>query len=678
MARKSKKKSAAATKVDSPNLKAASEPGLATASPVVTPWYQSVRAQALLFFAFAFVLYGNTLGHDFTVDDAIVITDNSLVQQGVAGIPDIFSYDTFYGFFEDESKANLVAGGRYRPLTLALFAVEQQVSAGPFISHLFNVIWYGGLLALLVFFVHDLLKERSFPWWLAPLIVGLFAAHPIHTEAVANIKGRDEITALFFAVAAAWLVWKSAVNQHWKGSVAGAVCLGIACLAKETAFTFLAVLPVTVLLFPPKSKVGPGQPAGLNWQGLKYCAPALAAALIYLGVRSSILPAGTDAPILELMNNPFVEWTGTVWREVPGQMRVATGFYTLLLYLKLSFLPVGLVHDYYPTSIALQRFSDLGPWLGLLLHVAIGGFALVKARTHRLLALGVVIYLAGISVASNILFPVGTLMSERFLFFPSLGWALAVGYLIFLLSKKVGASAAYLGVGVVVIFSVLTILRNPDWKDNYTLFTTDVKTQPNSAKLLNAAGGARVDKYQSYAEAARPGQVQLLKDAIVDLDRAIEIHPTYRNAFLIRGNAKLLQEQFDPAIADYEAALELSPNYQPAEDNLFIALKGAGRKAGEERGDIKGAFAYLRKAEAMRPLDYEVLRLLGVASGVSGNGEEALAYFKKAASIRPNDADAVWNYGMALHNSGLTDEGQVQFQKAKQIRPSIVQERGAQ
>jgi hypothetical protein len=46
-----------------------------------------------------FVLYANTLAHDFTLDDAIVIADNEFTQKGFAELGDIFSKDTFYGFF---------------------------------------------------------------------------------------------------------------------------------------------------------------------------------------------------------------------------------------------------------------------------------------------------------------------------------------------------------------------------------------------------------------------------------------------------------------------------------------------------------------------------------------------------------------------------------------------------
>ena len=85
-----------------------------------------------------FLTYANTLGHQYVLDDAILITDNSLTQKGVAGISEIFKHDTFYGFFKTDGKANLVSGGRYRPLSQVLFAIEHSAFGtksflGPFI-----------------------------------------------------------------------------------------------------------------------------------------------------------------------------------------------------------------------------------------------------------------------------------------------------------------------------------------------------------------------------------------------------------------------------------------------------------------------------------------------------------------------------------------------------------------
>ena len=89
-------------------------------------WFTNNSLHCLLIMVLSFVLYANTLTHDYTQDDAIVITDNEFTEKGFSGIPDILRYDTFRGFFKEAGIAQLVSGGRYRPLTLVLFAVEVQ------------------------------------------------------------------------------------------------------------------------------------------------------------------------------------------------------------------------------------------------------------------------------------------------------------------------------------------------------------------------------------------------------------------------------------------------------------------------------------------------------------------------------------------------------------------------
>jgi hypothetical protein len=78
-------------------------------------FWQNSRLHAYIIFAICFGLYANTLAHDFNQDDSIVITDNMFTTQGISGFGGILGNDTFYGFFKEEGKAALVAGGRYRP-----------------------------------------------------------------------------------------------------------------------------------------------------------------------------------------------------------------------------------------------------------------------------------------------------------------------------------------------------------------------------------------------------------------------------------------------------------------------------------------------------------------------------------------------------------------------------------
>jgi hypothetical protein len=48
----------------------------------------------------AFLLYANTLGHDYTVDDTTVIKNNKFTTQGIAGLDEIFSSSYRAGFWD--------------------------------------------------------------------------------------------------------------------------------------------------------------------------------------------------------------------------------------------------------------------------------------------------------------------------------------------------------------------------------------------------------------------------------------------------------------------------------------------------------------------------------------------------------------------------------------------------
>ena len=165
-----------------------------------------------------------------------------------------------------QEEKKLVAGGRYRPLSLISFATEIEFfgkniknDAGkvvykenPFVSHLGNIILY-----LLTTYLLYLILAKLFPpdenkkWYLSfPFIASLlFLAHPLHTEAVANIKGRDEIMTLLGSLGALWFTLKYLDTKKAKFLVYSSLSLFLGLLSKENAITFLAIIPITVYYF---------------------------------------------------------------------------------------------------------------------------------------------------------------------------------------------------------------------------------------------------------------------------------------------------------------------------------------------------------------------------------------------------------------------------------------------
>ncbi len=618
----------------------------------------------------SFLLYANTLNHDYTQDDAIVIYDNMYTTQGLKGVGGLLKYDTFKGFFKVEGKDKLVSGGRYRPLTPVMFALGWQLFSrekkdekgnvmkdgkgnvlyqATFIGHLFNIIYYGLTGIVLYLLLLKLLEPRygqDFAYFVALVSTLLFIAHPIHAEAVANIKGRDEIITLLGSLAAAYFCLRAYQKDNMNSALLGGVIFFLALLSKENAITFLAVVPLMFWFFT-KASIG---------EIVKFSAPLLGATIVFLTIRFSILGLDFGAKSMELMNNPYLKIVNNQWVDFSFGEKLATIFYTLGMYVKLLIFPHPLTHDYYPRHVGIMTWSNWQSILSLVLYLGIGVFAIIGLRKKDIISFGILFFIATLSIVSNLFFPVGTNMSERFMFMPSVGFCLILAVLAYrwafknednrtknLSSNMLGLAMAAIAV-VVLLFSIKTFTRNAVWENNYTLFTSDIKTSGNSAKLLNAVGAEMSKKAnRNPNEVVKKAELQ---EALGYLNKAIEIHPTYKNTYLQLGNVNNYLKNFDKAIEYYEQVLRYDANDQNGTNNLGITYREGGKYYGEQ-GNVQKAIQYLTKARELRGDEYEVIRLLGVANGISGNHQKAIEYFTLATQVEPQNADAFWNLGNA-------------------------------
>jgi protein O-mannosyl-transferase len=663
-----------------------------------------LRSYSWGLFALGVLIYANTLFHNYTLDDAIVIYDNEFTTKGLAGIPMLLKYDTFRGFFKVEGKEQLVAGGRYRPLTPVMYAAGVQFfspkkrdnvgqvvkdkdgdtvfdpmeggarNAVKFVGHLVNVLLYGLTGVVLFWLLLRLLSGTADNWnpkgyaaivALAATLV--FVVHPLHTEVVANVKGRDELVSLLGSLAALLVSLRAFYEKKPMLNVAAAGLFFLALLSKENAITFLAVVPLSYYFFT-KAKAG---------KILLQSLPFLAAAAIFLLLRGNVLgwTMGGELP-RELMNNPFLKLAGDQYVNFTGAEKFATIFYTLGKYVQLLLFPVALSHDYYPRAVDIMSFGDWRVILSLMLYLGMGVYALIRLPEKDPVSFGILFYLSTLSIASNIVFPIGTNMSERFVYMPSVGFSLVVAVLFHRLTAgKKGLAKPAIAAGAVVLLLLAgrSFVRNFVWKDNFSLFTTDVKTVPGSAKLQNSAGGELIAQAVKPENAAR--KTAMLQEAVQHLTEAVRIHPGYKNAFLLLGNAHNYLQEYELSIQYFEQALRLDPNYEEARNNLGITCRDAGRYYGEQKGDVAKALQYLERAYQLRPGEYETLRLLGVAYGIGGQGAKAVDFFTKALAAEPQNADAFLNLGTAWYNVGEMDKANENFQKAKAINPNIGEER---
>lgn len=658
----------------------------------------------IIIFAFAFIIYANTLGHQYALDDKMTYWKNEFVQNGAGGIKDILTYDTMAGMFGKDSKE--LEGGRYRPLSLVTFALEVElfgkettdVSAkAPFkgcpgVSHFLNIVLYCISLLILYKVLTKLFRDYKPKYWYLsiPFIATmLFAAHPLHTEIVANIKGRDEILAFLFSVAALNSILNFVDKNNKLELINAFVFIFLGSMSKEITITFLAVIPLSIYFFR-KEKFS---------KYLLMMVPLFAGALLYMGIRAAVIGDQTAIEATELMNNPFLEAKGH---------RYSTVVLTLLLYLKLLVFPHPLTWDYYPYHIPIVGWTDWRVILGLLIYAGLAAVAIYGLWKKSIYSFGILLFAATLSITSNVFFNIGAFMSERFVFVSLLGLCIIVAYLI---SEKLPAGISHLqkykkaGMAIVAVvllaFSVKTVSRNTVWENNLTLFSHDIKISSNSAKG-NSTYASELYKQSEDAEAAGDTALRnkYLIESIPYFEKAIEIYPDYSEALVRLGNiyyklygdyktmfdyyirtlkssplnadvwantlGVLVYNVNDPAYekyvwsefikyspTQYQSYLQMGNLYyfaQPAQADSAIFWYEKAKTLTTKDFDLlfylgvsygnKGEFVKAREnlllAAAIKD-DQEVYRYLGISYGMENNDEMALQYFEKAFSLAPDN-----------------------------------------
>ena len=669
-----KKRTTRTTTSSKPQQKKKSTSKKITSTNIPSSPFINSRLHIIGIFVLSFLLYGNTLTHDYTQDDAIVITQNEFTKKGISGISDILNYDTFVGFFGKQK--DLVAGGRYRPMSVITFAVEWQFfGENPFISHLVNILLYG-LTGVVLYLIMLLMFKNVRPpleaYFIAIATTTLFLAHPIHTEAVANIKGRDEIMALLGSLTTLYWAFRYRSTQNLLYLGGAIFVFFLALMSKENTITFLAIIPVALYFFPERDK--PSTIGSVAMRTLPY----VAVAVIFLFLRSNVLGeagsiGGPEAK--ELMNNAFVGMT-------PNE-RYGTIFYTLGKYIQLLIFPHPLTHDYYPRHIPTMTFGDWQALLSLVFYLAIGIYALLRMPKKDPIAFGIIFYIASLSVVSNLFVSVGTNMSERLVFMPSVGFCLIVALLLskFLLKKDNMRMALVATAIIGVLYLGKTFTRNYAWKDNFTLFTTDIKTSVNSAKLNNAVGGSLIDKAIETTDKAE--QQRLYNEAIPYLTKAVEVHPTYENAYNQFGRAYYGLGDYEKA-AEYFRHLAQTFNNPNGRKNLYETGKQLSTVAGTQQDPNQKVILYqkaipiLEECLAYFPNDTELLGHLGASYASTNRPQQAIEYFEKVIQIQPNNAKAHlfagYSYstlGQQTGDQNLIQKGAEYQQKASAIDPNV-------
>lgn len=599
--------------------------------------------EAIIIPALAFGLYWMSLSYGYVLDDQIVITNNQFTKKGISGIKEIVSTESFSGYFGGQR--DLVAGARYRPLSIVTFAIEQSLFGdNAFLRHFINILLYG-LCGLLIFRILSILlpQNKNKHWFLGIpfLAVVLYILHPVHSEVVANIKGRDEIMTAIGALGALYFVLRFLLSQNKLWLLASGVSMFLGLMSKENAITFLAVIPLTMYFFTnARSK-------DYLWALL----PSLLASILYIIIRTNVIGYLFDSGIVinDLMNDPFIGMNS-------GE-RIATILYTLGEYLRLLVFPHPLTHDYYPYHIPLMNFAKPGTLISLAIYIGLAYVFFKLWKKKSIYAWSIGFFVATISIVSNFFFPVGTFMNERFLFIPSIAFSLVSAWVLathgFNSEKAWQKYTAYAVLFILVAGYIFkTYDRIPAWKDSLSLNGQAAMVSDNSARANCFMATAL---YEQGRDMTNPTEKQqIFEEAEFYAKRALVIYPNYLAANQIYSG--LVAERYQ-------------------RDGNLDALLAEFTKILEARHETEYVYQfseYLNKnAPVQKMVDfyyhvgYEIITRQKMVYALAVN------YLKLAESIAPNDPRILFGLGKALYEGGDQVQGTQYLNRAYQINPAL-------
>ncbi len=475
-------------------------------------------------------------------------------------------------------------------------------------------------------------------WWAAGLLLGngpgrvltvaLFALHPTHVESVAWIASfPDAMLMVFFTLAlglhlqaAGWhphhgfgragdpslpATWRR--GWHW-GLTSGrnwlaAAALSAALLTKEFAVFWWPM----VFLFHLAQQSG-------SWRvristALHALWPQTFALAGYFVARRLALPGVFEG-------TPYLPWL-TVALTAP---------LVLWKYVQLLVWPVGLRLEYelaYVTSLTDRLF-----WLPLMGLLGVGiGAAWALRRSPLALTLLAWIGLPLLPTLNLRHFRPQEFLHDRYLFLPTLGFALLLGWCFVvwlerLTNPQARALASFLPLaGVLVGYGWLTAQYVPYWQNDLVLYRRILHFHPDNVFAL----GNLSDALRARGH---------LAEGIACLERAYALAPHEGHLARALGNAYCQAGQFERAIAVLEPWLkgdETTLNQSLACYDYGYALLATGRP--------REARPYLERAATLAPDDAQIRFILAEARRALGLCPEAAAAYAAARQLAPDRAD---------------------------------------
>jgi tetratricopeptide (TPR) repeat protein len=559
--------------------------------------------------------FANSFGAGFVLDNKALILEDPRLRDATPQNLDLILQHTYWWPHGE--------AGLYRPVTTLSYLFNYAVLGDgdrPAGYHWLNLILHAGNVLLVYLLASRLMRG----FWPPAFAAALWAVHPTLTESVTNIVGRADLLSAAALVGGFLLYLRSTEAAGWRrvAWLAGLMAAtAIAVFAKESGVVLPGVMALYELAFRRQRKTARGFLPG--------CLATLPPLAFMLYQRAQVLAAEPPA-VFPFLDNPIVGadfWTGRV-----------TAIGVMARYLWLVIWPAKLSTDYSYSQIP-RASGSVQDWLSWMAILGVVLIVLLLYRRNR-----TAFFFAGFAFvtflpASNLLFPIGTIMAERFLYLPSAGLLACLVLAVYAACGRIGLQRAAPVVLCLaaMAFTVRTWARNADWRDDVTLARAAVQTCPRSFKAHKILAAALLASHSEIdAVVAQASQSVALLDGLPD---GLNDAPTYRLA----GVALLLKD-------DRQADEKAVP--------LLLRCARIVETGHQQDLETQRARGIAAPASAPNP-DDDVYRLLSLAYLRLGQTQPALAQGAAARTREPMNPEAYRQLSLALRANGQPDEAAV-------------------
>jgi hypothetical protein len=398
----------------------------------------------------AAVAYLLALRNGWSGDDVVAIRDNPAAHSLGAAIA---------AWFAPYWPGEWQWAGLYRPLTVLSYGLDWSLSGGAtWWFHLVNVLLHALATGLAVLVVSR---------WLPPigaLVAGaIFAIHPVHVEAVANVVGRAELlvaVGILGAVLGARRFRRAGsegARYRWLAVTLATVFLALA--SKEHGVIALAVLALDHALERERA----------TRSSVPLYLGVLAATggwlFLWRGIAGGYVGGGQHAAFF-----------GLSWGE-----RLTTMLPVYLEVLRTLAWPFALLSDYAPQTVSVHTALTAVGVLGLAASLSVVTLGLLSVRRAPAIAFGIFLALLSYAPTSNLVFVSGVMLAERNLYLAVLAPAVVAGWVVAGLHGRPQRRAVAIGLGALLVaFAARTIDRIPFWIDPLTPVVEEQTAHPEN------------------------------------------------------------------------------------------------------------------------------------------------------------------------------------------------------